>query len=225
MKENNVHAIYFSPALSTKKIVLAVSKGISESVLRYDITQGIKRMPTFAEGDVAVIGVPAYYGRVPALAKTYLSQFKANNTPLILVCVYGNREFEDTLLELKTICTACGFRVISAGAFIARHSIFTNVAGDRPDTADLKMAEAFGNESLERMGEGEMALPGNDPYRAMGAIPFVPKGGSRCDRCGICVKSCPTHAIGEDNPKKTDKSKCISCGRCIELCPKKTRKY
>lgn len=224
MEAKGVHAIYFSPALSTKKIVKAVAAGISENVRTYDITQGAKNI-AFLENSIAVIGVPVYYGRVPSLAKEYLSQIKANGTPAILVCVYGNREFEDSLLELKNICIESGFKVISAGAFIARHSIFTNVAEGRPDSADLEAARNFGRESLKYKDKDNLILPGNIPYRPLGSIPFVPTGGWRCDNCGVCVKSCPTNAIDENKPKKTDKSKCISCGRCIELCPQKTRKY
>lgn len=224
MEVNGVHAIYFSPALSTKKIVKAVAEGISPHIVTYDITQGVGKT-VFLDNSIVVIGVPAYYGRVPSLAKEHLSQFKANGTPAILVCVYGNREFEDTLLELQQICTESGFKVISAGAFVARHSIFTNVAEGRPDTADLEAAREFGKQSLKYRYTNNLHLPGNIPYRAIGAIPFVPTGGRQCDKCGVCVKACPTNAIADDTPKKTDKSKCISCGRCIELCPQKTRKY
>lgn len=224
MEFKGVQAIYFSPALSTKKIVKAVAEGISENVTTYDITQGAKNI-AFLENNIVVIGVPSYYGRVPSLAKKHLSEIKANGTPAILVCAYGNREFEDTLLELRNICTESGFNVISAGAFIARHSIFTNVAEGRPNTTDLEEARNFGKQSLKHLNRGELNLPGNIPHRLTGSIPFVPTGGRSCDECGVCVKSCPTHAIDEKTPKKTDKNKCISCGRCIELCPQKTRKY
>lgn len=58
------------------------------------------------------------------------------------VVVYGNRDYEDALLELHDILSENGFVVVAAGAFVARHSIFPDVAAGRPDRDDLdRMAE------------------------------------------------------------------------------------
>ena len=101
MKE--VHLIYFSPALSTRKITRSISKAINKSVKEYDITQGLPQSLTFNEDDLVIFGIPVYSGRVPALASQYLQKIKGLSTPAILVSVYGNREYEDALLELKNI--------------------------------------------------------------------------------------------------------------------------
>ncbi|HEY8362712.1 MAG TPA: RnfABCDGE type electron transport complex subunit B [Tissierellaceae bacterium] len=43
-----------------------------------------------------------------------------------------------------------------------------------------------------------------------------------CIGCQICVKNCPTQAIGFENYlAKIDYSKCINCGTCAEKCPTK----
>lgn len=225
MEAKRVHAIYFSPALTTKAVVRAVAGGISENVISYDITQGIKKAPEFSEGDIAVIGVPSYSGRVPALAAKWLSELRSESIPAVLVCVYGNREYEDTLLELNEVCVRSGFKPISAGAFIARHSIFPHVAQGRPDATDLGAARDFGRSSLEIKGVGELHLKGNYPYRETGVVPLKPRASRACDGCGICVKACPTGAISADNPRRTDKTLCIACARCIALCPKKCRQF
>lgn len=225
MNTITVHAIYFSPALSTKKVVKAVAGGISDNIVSHDITQGLKKTPEFSKDDIAVIGVPSYSGRVPALATKWLSQLKSDGIPAILVCVYGNRAYDDTLLELKNICVKSGFKPISAGAFIARHSIFPNVAEGRPDTTDTQAAYDFGKKSLENIREGELTLKGNFSYRDIASIPLNPRANRSCDKCGICVNACPTGAISMDNPRVTDKTLCISCARCIELCPTKSRQF
>ena len=137
MEVNGVHAIYFSPALSTKKIVKAVAEGISPHIVTYDITQGVGKT-VFLDNSIVVIGVPAYYGRVPSLAKEHLSQFKANGTPAILVCVTATGSLK-YLLELQQIVPNPYLR-LSARELLCETSIFTNVGRRQTDTADLEAA-------------------------------------------------------------------------------------
>lgn len=227
MKE--VHLIYFSPALSTRKIIRSIGKAINYSVKEYDITQGLPQLPTFKDDDLVVFGVPVYSGRVPALATQYLQKIKGSSTPAVLVCVYGNREYEDALLELKNITRQNGFRPIAAGAFIARHSIFPKVAINRPDRQDDERIADFAQRCIaayqHKDPAKELEIKGNYPYREISKIPLVPKGDSKCDNCNTCVKMCPVNAIPENNPKKTNKDLCISCARCIAVCPQHSRKF
>ena len=223
-----VHAIYFSPARSTRKIVRAIALGISERINDHDITLGINEDIELSEKDIVVIGVPSYSGRVPELAKKYLSEIRGNGASAIIVCVYGNRDYEDTLLELKEICTINKFRVTSAAAFIARHSMFPNIAAGRPNTTDLNQATDFGKKSLHSILQNQTistGIKGNNPYRDVKAIPLKPKANSKCDSCGTCAKLCPVCAISKENPRKTDKKRCISCAGCIEICPQKARSF
>ena len=228
MKE--VHLIYFSPALSTRKITRSISKAINKSVKEYDITQGLPQSLTFNEDDLVIFGIPVYSGRVPALASQYLQKIKGSSTPAILVCVYGNREYEDALLELKNITHQNGFIPIAAGAFIARHSIFPMVAINRPDEQDDEKTTNFAQKCIaahqtHKVTPKELEIKGNYPYREISKIPLVPKGDFKCDNCGTCVKMCPVNAIPESNPKKTNKDLCISCARCIAVCPQHSRKF
>lgn len=50
---------------------------------------------------MAVIAVPSYAGRVPAPAVQRLTAMQGNGARAVLVCVYGNRAYEDTLVELE----------------------------------------------------------------------------------------------------------------------------
>ena len=54
----------------------------------------------FQPGTLAVLAVPVYGGRVPEPALERIRACRGNGTPAVLAAVYGNREFEDALLEL-----------------------------------------------------------------------------------------------------------------------------
>ncbi len=226
MNIKSVHAIYFSPAYTTKKLVSAIAYGICENVIDYDISLRTKRKLNLSKNDVVVIGVPSFSGRVPKLAKQYISEILGNGASAIIICTYGNRAYEDTLIELKAICIGCDFNVISAAAFISRHSIFPNIAANRPNLEDLEKAKDFGRKSAHSLfKKQEINIRGNQPYREIKPIPLKPKVSSKCDLCGTCITLCPVSAISRKNPKKTNKQTCISCTRCIEICPRKARHF
>ena len=71
---------------------------------------------------LTIIGVPVYAGRVAPVAADRIRRFKADGAPAVLVVLYGNREFEDALRELKDLAVEAGFRPIAGGAFIGEHS-------------------------------------------------------------------------------------------------------
>ena len=226
--KSRVHAIFFSPARSTKKVVEAIASGISDEAQIHDITQGIQKAIAIEANDIAVIGVPAYLGRVPEVARQYLEQVKGNGARAIVTCVYGNNDYQYTLDELVQICGDCGFTTISSGAFVARHSIFQEVGKGRPDKKDLDKARQFGKQSVKHSrltANGKQKLTGLYPNIPVGSVPLVAKANSDCNFCGACARLCPVGAIDITNPKKTDKNKCIACARCVEMCSYNARKF
>lgn len=44
---------------------------------------------------------------------------------------------------------------------------------------------------------------------------------SVCTRCGLCIESCPTHAVvmTEQGPSFADEQACTYCGVCETTCP------
>ncbi len=231
--KNKVHLVYFSATGTTKTILGSISRGIGiKAATKYDITQGQSGEVDFSEEDLVIFGVPVYAGRIPASAIDSLNKFKGSKTPAIGVVVYGNREFDDALLELKTIIKSNNFNLISLGAFVAEHSIFPVVAQGRPDEMDKNKAEQFGKESIvfytnrdESIPLPEIPVKGNFPYKEAKPIPLKPKGNHHCNKCGACVKACPAQAIRPEHPRRTDKSRCISCARCISVCPQNARHF
>ena len=108
-------SIYFSPTGGTEKVARILSQTFSDEVEAIDLCDPQLPNDTLIDNDVAVIAVPSYGGRVPALATQRLKRIQAQQTRAILVCVYGNRAYEDTLVELQDVCENCGFKVIGSG--------------------------------------------------------------------------------------------------------------
>lgn len=225
---------YFSATNKTKTLVRRIAKEIALPIkTEYNITKSNEEYVVMLTSfDLFILGVPSYAGRVPKSVVSAINQFKGKDTPAILVCSYGNRDYDDTLLELKDIVAKNGFKVIAAGAFVSQHSIFPGVAASRPDTKDNKERSTFAKYAvglLEKISDissiQEIVVRGNFPYRKTGNIPLKPKGDSKCNKCGTCVRLCPTDAIPMDNPQITDESRCISCVRCIAVCSQKSRKF
>lgn len=233
MKYNKVNLIYFSATNTTKTVMEYIAQGLGiDNIVSYNITKGQAEEISFNENDIVVFGMPVYSGRIPQLTIEYLNKFKGNKTPAIIACVYGNRDYDDALLELKDIVTTNNFTIISAGAFIGQHSIFPATGNNRPDDNDKKDVIAFGHSSMEMLKNNteistipEISVKGNFPYKEIKPVPLKPEGNRHCDNCGKCVRECPAHAIDINHPRKTDKLLCISCARCIYVCPQKARSF
>jgi len=223
-----LHTLFFSPTDGTARVITAVTEGIGGDGVQHDVTLPAGRESTMAFGidDVLVIGVPVYSGRVPALVADYLGSIQGEATYAVLVAVYGNRAFEDALLELRDICERRGFRCVAAGAFIAEHSMAADVGANRPDAADIEAARAFGAAVAAKLSAAEnealvgLDIPGNRPYRERSSLPVIgPETSGTCIKCGVCAERCPTGAINFDDFSTTDSELCILCGSCVKRCP------
>jgi len=224
--------VFFSPTETTKKISQAIAKGInSENVATIDYTRSIARINTPLEfhDEIVILGVPVYYGRVPPIAADFLARLSAKGAPAVLVVLYGNRDYDDALIELHDLAVNSGFKPIAAGAFIGEHSLSTEdfpIAHGRPDLVDIQKAEAFGRRIREILNQwksnnniGKLTIPGNRPYQPIPTMPkLAPETNSACNLCGICADICPTSSIILDDPIKTNIDGCILCSACIKAC-------
>lgn len=225
-------AVFFSPARKTGNIISLFVSHLGYEVEKYNITSYKKRSTSveFSSNDLAVFAYPVYGGRVPDIMIKQLENMKANKTPAVIISVYGNRAYEDALLEMQNELSEKGFIVIAAAAFIANHSIMTKVATGRPDEKDKEKIKEFAEKvkikisNIDNIDNIEkLTLPGNFPYRDYNGIPLKPTGDKKCVSCGACVQNCPVNAIPANNPRITDKSKCITCMGCAAICPQNAR--
>lgn len=159
MDIKSIKSVFFSPTETTAKIVIKIAQGINPDIITgINLTPPGVRNQDFGQlkGELTVIGTPVYAGRVPPEAVHRLRRIKGNNTPAVVVVVYGNRDFEDALLELRDIATELGFRPIAGGAFIGEHSYSnetTQIAVGRPDDQDMETAKRFGEAIKGKMSK------------------------------------------------------------------------
>jgi ferredoxin len=233
MKIKKIWVVSFSPTGTSKRVVNAIVSGMpgipTENI---DLTSpATLETRKFDSDDLVVIGVPVYAGRVAALAVQRLGGFAGNSTPAVITVTFGNREYEDALIELQDIAEKASFRTIAAGAFIGEHSFSDPampIAENRPDTDDLLLAEIFGkkiSDKLNSIKDLQVAvcpeIPGNRPYKeGMGQLPFTPHLlESACTLCGTCLSVCPTGSISMESAIEMNSSSCIFCCACIKNCP------
>lgn len=225
-----VYTICFSPTGGTKKAAQILCSALSADGEVLDLTDtGLKPTTLPADSDaVAVIAIPSYGGRVPRLAAERLKNIHGSGMPCVILCVYGNRAYEDTLVEMADLAKQCGFHVIAAAAAIAEHSIMHQYAAGRPDQTDAQNLKQMGEKIAEKLVRGNMnepsGIPGKLPSKSAGGISLVPKATSGCVSCGLCAENCPAGAIDRGDPKSVDAKKCISCMRCVVKCPYEARK-
>jgi len=238
MNISSVKLVYFSPTGTTRKILEGIASGTGiEAIEHINMTlpeEAEKTISSFTD-ELVVIGAPVYAGRLPADAVKRLQHCKGKRTPAILVVVYGNRAYEDALLELVNVSTERGFIPVSGGAFIGEHSFSTQelpIANERPDTQDMEKAAAFGAAVMQKLSDiqtlddiSSLKVPGNFPYKDGPAFPPLSPSTREdiCTVCGVCADVCPTAAITVNDAVRTDASRCIKCCACIKECPENAR--
>ena len=221
MSVNSVSVVYFSPTNTTRKAVQAIAQG-SGLPLKQEInaTKPAVREEayTFASDELGIVGMPVYSGRIPACCFDFVKSLKGNQTPCVLVAMYGNRDYEHALMEMHSLMNPNGFETMACGMFIGTHSYNENIAKDRPNEADLAQAAEFGKAVAEKIANNGTPLTIFDLLKPQamkrGVAPII---SDKCIQCGTCIAGCPTAVIADDY--STDPSKCIMCMACTRYCP------
>lgn len=230
---DTVRPICFSPTGTTRTVLEAIRRGIGiPGADPVDLTSpATAPARPFTSRQAALIGFPVYAGRLPDVALARFRGTDGNGAPAVLVVVYGNRAYEDALVELRDAVATAGFRPVAAAAFVGEHSYSRRelpIAKGRPDARDLELAFRFGEAvrgALDAPDPGDridpLPVPGNIPYREAtllsGIAPETRE--DACVRCGHCAARCPVAAIDPGNPSVADGTACIRCCACVKACP------
>lgn len=232
MKIHCINFVYFSPTKTTKMVLDLLGKEFDVPMKEYDLTDfknhNIELL--FNNTDLVIFGFPVYSGRVPETFVARLEKVKGDYTAGAIIATYGNRDYDDALLEMKNIAGQSGFKIIGAAAIVSEHSVVREIGAGRPNKEDISLLTAFGKElkikieAINNLIQDEsLRINGNIPYRKYKHIPMSPRSTSTCNACNACCKLCPTRAITYDGKIRTNKQKCVGCMRCIRICPKKAR--
>ena len=207
--------MYFSATGTTKKIVTRIADGMagqggfSRIDTDFTLPGGRAEAPRIGADEIVVFGVPVYAGRVPNVLLKYLAGVKADGTPAVPVVLYGNRDYDDGLIELRNILEDNGFCCFAAAAFIGEHAFSRVLAAGRPDEEDLRIADIFAAGALNKYLICRPDIP--HPVPVKGCAPLRPYYTPR-DRAGVPVN------ILKVRPK-VDSEKCLRCGHCAAVCP------
>jgi len=226
--------VYFSPTGTTRTVVEAVADvlktRLSMETTEYDMTLPEARTGklTFDSDALVILGLPVYMGRIPDFMEEVLKNIHGNGTPAIAIALYGNREYEDALLEMADILKAQNFNMIGAAAFIGEHSVTRLVAGGRPDSADIGIAASFAGQIADKWLSGTLTtpeVPGNRPYKERRAgAPCPPKTLDTCMDCMVCAERCPMGVISKEDPRIVSEG-CIRCCACVKSCPAEAKYF
>lgn len=255
MKIENVHMVTFSPTRTSRKVADAIVKGMGVvSVQETDLTHvGINDLCIPAD-TLTVFAVPVYGGHVAPLALKRMEAICSKGAPAVVVVVYGNRAYEQALVQLDAFVSEHGFKVVAGATFVGEHSYSSKrypIAVGRPDADDLEDAVLFGRKisakidqavdvehlygvDVKRIQRPKQSLWGMLRFlykvvkwrKSHTPMPRTPQTDeSLCTHCGCCVTLCPNQAILKGDECNTFADKCIKCCACVKGCPHGARSF
>lgn len=234
-----VHLIYFSPTGNTKKVssrigqIISAQTGFELRIHDFTFPQMRLSYPSIQVSDIVILATPVYAGRVPNLMVPYIKGIHFNGAKCIALVTYGNRNYDDALLELSDMIRQENGNLVGAAAFVGEHSFSKVLASGRPNCKDLDEAENFAYKVLENIYNNRGVGIGYDtgivslkPHympkfadgKPIDLRKVKPRTSSDCISCKLCIQICPMGAINFQAPSEVE-GICIKCCACVKQCP------
>lgn len=244
MEIKTVWSVWFSGTGTTQKVATALSRDIAAGLgtpwkeFSFNLPAARREALSFGPEDLVVLGVPVYAGRVPNLLLPYIRDMIHGNGALAVpVVLYGNRNFDDGLMELRNVLRGNGFHPVSAGAFVGEHSFSRVLGAGRPDGQDMALVKELAERTVGKVKAlteppaQAVEVEGCDPIRPyytprdrhgepikdfLKAKPVTDS--DKCVKCGLCARLCPMGSIDPQDVSNVA-GKCIKCCACVKKCP------
>ena len=249
MKLKGIAAVFFSPTGNTRKAVVEIAdviarrEGIAVREIDFTLLGAREEVRKFEAGELVIFGTPVYAGRIPnKILPAVQTLFEGNGALAVPVVTFGNRSFDNALIELRIELEQHGFHTVAGAAFVAEHVFSNKLAAGRPDEKDLELIRRFAGDVAEKIkgleegpldGMAEIPAPaavkGIEPvpayYRPLqedgspaNFLKAKPKTSDSCNDCGICARVCPMGSISPED-YRTVTGICIKCQACVKSCP------
>lgn len=233
MDIKKVVTVYFSPTGTTKQAVSAFATGMGLPVEEIDLTLPQKRKGfsrSFTKDELLVAALPVYAGKLPMYLDDFFDGLNGDGTLAVAAVSYGNREYDDAIIELKMRLENRDFIVKAAVAFIGQHNFSPKIGTGRPDMGDIATIIDFGKRTVQSIvsgASGTLSFKGTYPFTARGYDPAIPGPNpirplvltsDECNGCGLCADTCPWGSIDKNDFKTINNAKCFRCFHCIKIC-------
>ena len=239
MRLKQITVLYFSPTGGTQRIgrfvagELARRLGLEARFIDFTGPEARRKDHRFRADELALIAIPVYAGRVPnKLLPELEDRLSGSGTPVIPVCVFGNRSPGSAVQELGRLLEHNGFHIVGAAAFVCRHAFSDKVGTGRPDGADWAQMREFSAQVADRLAgaglpplmeisQGEIGpyytplKRDGSPARFLKARPVT--ACALCTKCGLCTEVCPMGSIDAETMEAS--GLCIKCQACVRRCP------
>ena len=260
MMIRKIWAVSFSPTGGTSRIVRLLADEMGERLhipveeIAYTLPAEREKVYTFAADELLILGTPVYAGRIPnKILPDVDRSFEGNGTLAVAVSVFGNRNYDDGLMELALLLENHGFCVAAAAAAAARHAFSDDIGAGRPDKQDEEELRVFARKAAEKIREfsgeekivsGNKAACGVSALQITGHNPVGPyytplradgqpakflkakpvTDENLCNRCGTCAQVCPMGSISREDLSVVN-GICIKCQACIRSCPAQAKHF